>query len=42
MLIDVHFHPFEDAIDRDTAALMERAAAAGVGMAIAAGVDLES
>lgn len=39
MIVDVHFHPFEDAMDRDTGAVMERARSAGVVAGVAAGLD---
>lgn len=39
MLIDVHAHPFEDAMDPDTGAVMARAREAGVVGVIAAGLD---
>ena len=39
MLIDVHAHLFEDAMDPDTQAVMARARAAGVIAAVTAGLD---
>ena len=40
MTVDVHFHPFEDAMDQDTAAVMARARDVGVIAAVAAGLDV--
>ena len=40
MIMDVHFHPFEEAMDQDTAAVMARARDAGVIAAVAAGLDV--
>jgi TatD DNase family protein len=39
VLIDVHAHPFEDAMDPDTGAVMARARDAGVVAVVAAGLD---
>ena len=39
MIVDVHFHPFEDAMDRDTSAVMDRARSSGVIGGVAAGLD---
>ena len=40
MILDVHFHPFEEAMDQDTAAVMARARDVGVIAAVAAGLDV--
>jgi TatD DNase family protein len=42
MMIDVHFHPLEEVMDRDTVAVMARARAVGVEAAISAAWDRAS